>query len=296
MLARLPYALIEVVMLVLFVMFIRFAYRTGGRRRLLELLSGVPFGLLLEQGDITIFGSYAYSQLFFLKLGAVPVSIALAWAMIINSSMFISDTFRIPARLAPLSDAVFTIILDLSFDAIAIRQGLWHWNIRLDQGFYGVPAGNYYSWLFVALGFSAFTRLVRRWGAGQPARDWFQLLVPIPAYLTLLVSLLPFIALQGLFFHGPGGGFPTFVGTLAAFAFITARAIPRRRPRLPRPWSMPLLPRLAMHAYFIGIGILVGIFWQAPVLLLMSLSMLLIELWLTAGRPQEEADRQRSAA
>jgi len=111
-------------MLILFALSARFAYRTGGRQRLIELLSAVPFGLLLEQGDIKIFGSYAYSQGFFLKLGSVPVAIALAWAMIITSSIFMSDRLGIPPRLAPFADAVFAILLDLSLDAIAIRQGL----------------------------------------------------------------------------------------------------------------------------------------------------------------------------
>ena len=138
---RILFGLVEAVMLVLFVLSARFAYRSGGRQRLVELLSAVPFGLLLEQGDITIFGSYAYNQGFFIKIGSVPVAIALAWAMIITSSMFMSDRLGIPARLAPFADAVFAILLDLSLDAIAIRQGLWHWNIPLHAGFFGVPAG-----------------------------------------------------------------------------------------------------------------------------------------------------------
>ncbi len=36
-------------MLILFVLSARFAYRTGGRQRLVELLSAVPFGLLLDR-------------------------------------------------------------------------------------------------------------------------------------------------------------------------------------------------------------------------------------------------------
>src|SRR5256712_4687111 len=139
---RLLFGLVEVVMLILFALSARFAYRSGGRQRLIELLSAVPFGLLLEQGDIKIFGSYAYSQGFFIKLGSVPVAIALAWAMIITSSMFMSDRLRIPQRLAPFADAVFAILLDLSLDAIAIRQGLWHWDIHLRAGLIGVPDGN----------------------------------------------------------------------------------------------------------------------------------------------------------
>ena len=96
-------------MLLLFVLSARFAYRTGGRQRLIELLSAIPFGLLLEQGDIKIFGSYAYNQGFFIKLGSVPVAIALAWAMIITSSMFMSDRLRIRPGLAPFADAARTL-------------------------------------------------------------------------------------------------------------------------------------------------------------------------------------------
>jgi len=265
-------------MVALFVLSARFAYRSGGRRRLVELLSAVPFGLLLEQGDITIFGSYAYNQGFFIKIGSVPVAIALAWAMIITSSMFMSDRLGVPARLAPFADAVFAILLDLSLDAIAIRQGLWHWNIPLHAGFFGVPAGNYYGWLFVAFGFSAWTRWLRAHVGPGSAWRWLQVLVPIPAYLTLLLALVPFIVLQQRFFGGPTGGFPTFLVTLALFAALTGYAIRNAEGRLPRPWLMPLLPRLMIHAYFLGAGILLGIFLQAPVLLAMSLGMLLIEL------------------
>ncbi|HEV3460489.1 MAG TPA: carotenoid biosynthesis protein [Candidatus Dormibacteraeota bacterium] len=273
---RILFGLVEVVMLILFALSARFAYRSGGRQRLIELLSAVPFGLLLEQGDIKIFGSYAYSQGFFLKLGSVPVAIALAWAMIITSSMFMSDRLGIPPRLAPFADGVFAIVLDLSIDAIAIRQGLWHWNIPLNAGFFGVPAGNYYGWLFVAFGFSAWTRRVRARGHAESS-PWLQLLVPVPAYLTLLLALVPFIALQQFFFGGPTGGFPPFLLTLALFAIVTGWAMRRSEGRLPKPWMVPLLPRALIHGYFLSAGILLGIFQQLPILLAMSLAMAVIE-------------------
>jgi hypothetical protein len=273
---RVLFGVVEVVMLILFVLSARFAYRTGGRRRLVELLSAVPFGLLLEQGDITIFGSYAYNQGFFIKLGSVPVAIALAWAMIITSSMFMSDRLGISPRFAPFVDAVFAILLDLSLDAIAIRQGLWHWNIPLHAGFFGVPAGNFYGWLFVAFGFSAWTRWVRAHTGARSA--WLQWLVPVPAYLTLLLALVPFILLQQRFFGGPTGGYPTFVVTLALFVVVAGYATRTAEGRLPRPWQMPLLPRLMIHGYFLSAGILLGIFQQLPVLLAISLGMVVIEL------------------
>ena len=276
--SRTGYALLELATLGLFVLAMRFAYRTGGRQRLVELLSAVPFGVLLEQGDIAIFGSYAYNQLFFLKIGAVPVAIALVWAMVITSSMFMSDAIGIPSRLAPVSDATFTIALDVSIDAIAIRQGLWHWNIPLDQGFFGVPAGNFYGWLFVAFGFSAWTRLVRGSAARRPRASWLQWLVPLPAYLTLLAAFVPFIVVQDAFFGGRTGGFPPLLLTLLSFGFVTARRVLRSQGNVPSPWSMPLLPRLAVHVYFLATGVLLGVFERLPVLLGTSLGMLVLEL------------------
>jgi uncharacterized membrane protein len=276
--SRTGYVVLEIATLALFALSMRFAYRAGGRQRLVELLSAVPFGVLLEQGDIAIFGSYAYNQLFVLKVGAVPIAIALIWAMVINSSMFMSDAIGIPARVAPLSDATFTIALDLSVDTIAIRQGLWHWNIPLDQGFFGVPAGNFYGWLFVAFGFSAWTRLVRGFVARRPRAWWLQWLVPLPAYLTLLAAFIPFIVVQDTFFGGRTGGFPPFLLTLFSFGFITARRVLRSRGKVPSPWSMPLLPRLAVHVYFVAAGALLGVFERLPILLGLSLGMLVLEL------------------
>lgn len=256
------------------------AWGNGRRRAVLELLSAVPFGLLLEQGDIMIFGSYAYSQLFFLKIGLVPVAIALAWALIIRSCMVISDAFGVPAPLAPFTDALLAIILDLSFDAIAIRQGLWRWSIHLNQGFFGVPAGNYYAWLFVALGFSAWTRVVRRWGRAHDRLGWAQLLVPIPAYATLLLALIPFVLLKQAFFPAPGGGFPVFIVTVVIFALLGGRHLAGARPMLPRPWRMPGLARLSLHAYSFIAGVMLGVFGRVPLLLLTALVMLGIEAWL----------------
>lgn len=292
---HLPYAVIEAALVGLFLLAVREAARHG-RRALLELLSAVPFGLLLEQGDIMIFGSYAYNQLFLLKIGAVPVAIALAWAMIIRSCMTISDAAGVPARIAPLSDALLAILLDLSFDTIAIRQGLWHWKIGLDQGFFGVPAGNFYAWLFVAAGFSLWTRLIRREIRRRPWMAWLQLLVPIPAYITLLAGLVPFIVLEKLFFHTPGGGFPTFVVILGIFLAVSGRSLVRGRARIPSAWRMPLAPRLAMHGYALLTGVILGVFIHLPALLAVSLAMLAIELWLGYRSAGERVATQRQVA
>ena len=281
--SRAGYGLLELAAVGLFGLSMWFTFRTYGRQRVVELLSAVGFGLLLEQGDIAIFGSYTYNPLFFLRIGAVPIAIALVWALVITSSMFMSDAIGVPPRIAPISDAMLTILLDLSVDAIAIRQGLWHWNIPPDQGFFGVPAGNYYGWLFVAFGFSAWTRLVR--GSHRRGAPWLQWLVPLPAYLTLLAAFVPFIVVQDSFFGGRGGGFPPLLLTLALFGSVTARQVMRSRGNLPGPWSLSLLPRLAVHLYFLATGVVLGIFERLPVLLGPALAMLILELSLrTAAR------------
>lgn len=73
------------------------------------------------------------------------------------------------------------------------------------------------------------------------------------------------------------GGFAPFLVTLALFAVLTGRSIRRGEGRLPKPWMMPLFPRLLIHGYFLSAGILLGIFQQLPVLLAMSLGMAAIE-------------------
>ncbi len=143
-----------------------------------------------------------------------------------------------------------------------------------------MPAGNYSGWLVVAFGFSAWTRWVRARAGARPAAWWLQLFLPLPAYLTLLFGLVPFIVLQQVFFGGPTGGFPTLLFTLALFALLAGWSIRTGQGHLPRPWLMPLLPRLLIHGYFLSAGILLGIFHQLPVLLVMSLGMLGIELLL----------------
>ena len=64
------------------------------RARLVELLSAFLFGLLLEQGDIFLFGTYRYN-LGWVLVGDVPIAIAMTWALIIAGAMNLSDALGI---------------------------------------------------------------------------------------------------------------------------------------------------------------------------------------------------------
>src|SRR5919106_3840044 len=176
-----------------------------GRLPFLELISAAAFGLLLEEGDQLIFETYEYSTEFLLAIDRAPLAIGLTWALIIAGAMRITDALGVRRRYAPVVDSVLAIMLDLAFDAVAIRMGLWTWrDVGLDQGWFGVPAGNFYSWLFVTLGFSLVTRALRDHARNRPGREWLQLAVPLPAFAILISSIVPFALVKPLVDPQPG--------------------------------------------------------------------------------------------
>ena len=182
------------------------AFRRG-RLPFLELVSAATFGLLLEEGDQLIFETYHYSPDFMLTIDRAPVVIGLTWAVIIAGAMRITDALGVRRRYAPVVDSVLAIMLDLAFDAVAIRMGLWTWrDIGPEMGWFGVPGGNFYAWLFVTFGFSLVTRRLRDAAHRRPGLEWLQLLVPIPAFAILLASIVPFAIVKPLVDSDPGGG------------------------------------------------------------------------------------------
>ena len=193
-----------------------------GRLPFLELISAAAFGILLEEGDQLIFQTYHYNPTWVLEIDRAPVVIGLTWALIIAGAMRITDALGVRRRYAPVVDSLLAISLDLAFDAVAIRMGLWTWvGIGPTEGWFGVPWGNFYAWLFVTLGFSLVTRWLRHAARGRRAIEWLQLLVPLPAFALLLIGLMPFIAIKPLVDNTPGGGGAMFLITLAAFVGVS---------------------------------------------------------------------------
>jgi Carotenoid biosynthesis protein len=271
-----------------------FALRRG-RLPFLELVSAATFGLLLEEGDQLIFQTYHYAPDFVLTLDRAPLVIGLTWALIIAGAMRITDALGVQRRYAPFVDSVLAISLDLAFDAIAIRMGLWTWRgMSLTDAWFGVPAGNFYAWLFVTLGFSFLSRSLRRRAVGSPALDWLQLLVPLPAFAILLAGLVPFSILRPFVDPRPGGGLVMFVITLVAFVAVAAYGVwgPDRAPpdgagRAMLDLRMAFASRLAIHLFFLGALFVMGLATRLPVLLGVSLAMLLVEAplaWLIRAR------------
>ena len=257
-----------------------------GRLPFLELISAASFGLLLEEGDQLIFETYHYSDAWVLAIDRAPIVIGLTWALIIAGAMRITDALGVRRRYAPVVDSVLAIMLDLAFDAVAIRMGLWTWReIGATDGWFGVPAGNFYAWLFVTLAFSLVSRWIRDAASRRRAMEWLQLLVPLPAFAILLVSLVPFTLIQPLVDPAPGGGLVLFGLTLVVFLAISGWAVfgPDREvsggARLAiLDLRLAFATRVAIHAFFLAALIVLGIASSAPVLLVTALVMLALEL------------------
>jgi Carotenoid biosynthesis protein len=250
-----------------------------GRLPFLELASAAVFGILLEEGDQLIFQTYHYSPDFLLTIDRAPIVIGLTWALILAGAMRITDALGVRRRWAPFVDAILALSLDLAFDAIAIRIGLWTWSdLGPTDGWFGVPAGNFYAWLWVTFAFSLVTRLLRDAAAGRPRLELLQLLVPIPAYAILLIGLMPFSFLKPLVDPRPGGGLWLFALTLAAFFAVGAygvwgpdRAAPNGERTAILELGVSFTSRLAIHGFFLAALVVMGIAWKVPVLLLVAL-------------------------
>jgi hypothetical protein len=291
------YLLIEIGAIAFFAVAGWLALRRG-RLPFLELISAAAFGLLLEQANQIIFETYEYSPDFALAIDRAPIVIGLTWALIIAGAMRITDALGVRRRYAPVVDSLLAISLDLAFDAVAIRMGLWTWrDIGPADGWFGVPAGNFYSWLFVVVGFSLFTRWLRDASHRRPGLEWLQLLVPLPAFAILTASIGLFAFLKPMVDSDPGGGLPIFWFCLAVFVLISAwavwgsdRGVADGATDAILDLRLAFASRVAIHLVFLAALLWLGLATSEPVLLVIAIAMLALE-W-----PLARMTRARTAA
>ncbi len=159
------YLLSEIGMVSLFGICLVFAWRNrkhDNARDLSLLVSSAIFAAIFENLNVIQVsgrGSYSYNSGFHAFVGEVPLFVVLAWSVILWTAMQIGDATRLqwPQKIA--CDALLATLLDLGFDATAIRHGFWNWHgVAFDQAWFGVPAGNFFGWLFVSLVFSLSVR------------------------------------------------------------------------------------------------------------------------------------------
>jgi hypothetical protein len=270
-----------------------------GRLPFLELISAAAFGLLLEESSQLIFETYNYSPEWTLVLDRAPLVIGLTWALLIAGAMRITDALGVRRWTAPFVDAVLVIMLDLAFDAVAIRMGMWTWrDIGPTDGWFGVQAGNFYTWLFVTLGFSFLTRWLRDRAARRRGAEWLQLLIPVPAYAILVASIIPYAYISARTNAPTGGALWLSFLSIGLFAVVAGRGVfgsgrqpPDGQMAAIVDLRLAFFTRLSIQVFFLTAMLVMGVATQLPVLLVTSVVLLAIDL----GLPRL-VDQRRAAA
>jgi hypothetical protein len=244
-----------------------------GIANLLRLLAGILFGVALELATIRQLHAYNYGQFLFMILD-VPLCIGIAWSCIIYSSMEFSDASSVAYWARPILDGLLALNIDLALDAVAIRLGFWDWGQGLRFQYFGVPYANFWAWFWVVFSFSLGYRLLAY------REDWMiKWLSPWMAVIVGLVGVLGANAM--IAFEVPFEAHRLFVAVTLSLALIL---IATMRPRFYRT-SIPALvfwiPFLT-HAYILIAGLISGVIFHPPVLLLVGLLMSALAFYLHA--------------
>jgi uncharacterized membrane protein len=186
----------EILGIVGFLLIFSRAIYQKNRRTVFELLSAFVFGLLLETAMIYSYHTYYYSDQFLFRIFDVPVVIGVGWAIIIYSAMLLSDQYELSWKIKPVFDAFTALVLDLSMDAAAIRLDFWHWQIPLNQEWYGVPFENLFGWIAIVFTFSFIIRFIRTLNPKRFLTKILQFFSPLIAYGLLRLELLLFLILS----------------------------------------------------------------------------------------------------
>jgi hypothetical protein len=272
------FAVFEIVVVILFLMTCWHATQMPRFQRV-ELLTAVLYALLFEELDIRLFKTYHYGAGYALMLGHVPLVIALAWAVIISTSMHISDCWPLSALARACCDALLALLIDLSIDAIAIRRGYWQWTIPLNAGWFGVPADNLSAWMFVVFFFSLLCRLLRRLSAQHRAMLCLIVLVPPLAYLGLFLSLVALGTVNALLQLDENTKLCSTLAVAVGMLVGGLRSRVRSKARS-RTTRAPIIAgiRLCLHGFFVLELLASGLFLTLPLLLVVALSALLLDL------------------
>jgi hypothetical protein len=180
-------------------------------------------------------------------------------------------------------------MLDLAFDAVAIRMGMWTWrDIGPTDGWFGVQAGNFYTWLFVTLGFSFLTRWLRDRAARRRGAEWLQLLIPVPAYAILVASIIPYAYISASTNAPTGGALWLSFLSIGLFAAVAGRGVfgsgrqpPDGQMAAIVDLRLAFFTRFTVQVFFLTAMLVMGVATQLPILLVTSVSLLAVDVWLS---------------
>lgn len=268
---NLYFIIFEIIIYVLFALCLLQAWRAG-TAKLLRLLVGAAFGLLLELATIRQLNSYQYGQ-FAIMVMDVPLCIGVAWSVILYSVMEFSDASTLSYWLRPALDGLLAVSIDLAMDTTAIRLGMWDWGQGLTKQYFGVPYANYWAWFWVIAFFSFGYRLLAR------RTDWVGRW--LSAFLALLIGLVGVLATNAFITFV----IPLIVYRLVITVILLLSALILVWAKRPIFYDKPVSSLVfwipfSFHLYFGVVGMISGILFGTPILFVVSLVIFLVSLFI----------------
>lgn len=264
------FLLFELIIYIQFTLCLVHAWKHG-TGNVLKLLAGGVFGVLLELATIRQLHAYHYGQFLIMVLD-VPLCIGLAWGAIIYAVSEFSDASSLPFWARPILDGLLALNIDLALDAVAIRLGFWDWGQGLHFDYFGVPFANFWAWFWVVFSFSLGYRLLAY------RADWTSTWVS--PFLALVVGLVGVVSTNSLITMViPYDFYMLSVGLVLVSALILVLSL-RPRFNLHPVASLAFWVPFLSHAYLLIAGLVSGVIFNPPVLLLVSLVMFALALYL----------------
>jgi hypothetical protein len=141
------------------------------------------------------------------------------------------------------------------------------------------PGCNLYAWMFVAFFFSWGCQQIRQRFASNRAWLYLDLVVPPLAYMTLLISLVAVGTLNAILQLDERAKLLSVLAVMALFLIPLVRSFRQGRMRVSTPISpLIVVTRLGLQGFFIVELLLSGMWRDTPILLVVSTSVLLIEI------------------
>lgn len=210
-----------------FIALANFNYKKYGiQKSIFEFLKILIFCFLAEQLTIAIFHSHTYPTTYSIFIFNVPLVILLGWYAIITMTREIIYRLNVKKFIPKiLLIAAIALNIDFIMDPLAIRIGLWDWN--LIHHFFGVPFGNFLGWFFIVslyLLFNEETKFSRKI-KDKSLLIFYQVILPVvigivfgifwtqlyfnriitPLLTTTVIALSSlFIFVKGVYLHNEG--------------------------------------------------------------------------------------------
>lgn len=166
-------------------------------------------------------------------------------------------------------------------DAVAIRLGFWRWPIPLTDGWFGVPASNFFGWMLVVALYSEYTRLTRYLIREKKDERYLvlQIASPLVCYGILYSFLLLYVTVAYSLFAAEVQRFTIFAIELVLFGAIVLASMIRRGLKV-RGGVEPAMSFIQLNFYvvFLAALIITGMYVQIPAMIPIAIVLLGMEL------------------